>query len=293
VPEASPIVDRLRERLRRTASPAGGWAYYEARNSRIEPTCWALLATASPDNSAAAPHLAFLASLQQPDGLLIELAGEPPNFSHNGLAAWVLQQIGSTGGPDVSRLIAGLTAAKGVKAGNDGSPQDNSLQAWSWVPDTFSWVEPTAWCVLALKKSRAHTPSAAIDARIREAEAMLVNRACREGGWNYGNATILQQDLRPYVPTTALGLLAMSDLSANEAVQRSLMLLESTQLTEPSAFALALTVLALRSLGRDTSIAQQALEDAVARAEARGHLHAIAMAACALSPTGAADPAHV
>ena len=32
--------------------------------------------------------------------------------------------------------------------------QDGSLQAWSWVDGTFSWVEPTAWCLLLLKKWR-------------------------------------------------------------------------------------------------------------------------------------------
>ena len=35
--------------------------------------------------------------------------------------------------------------------------------------------------------------------------ALLADRACRGGGWNYGNANVLGQDLHPYVPTTAVG----------------------------------------------------------------------------------------
>ena len=45
----------------------------------------------------------------------------------------------------------------------------------------------------------------------QEAEALLRNRQCTTGGWNYGNAEVLGKKLYAYTPTTALGLLALSD----------------------------------------------------------------------------------
>src|SRR5439155_4953858 len=101
---------------------------------------------------------------------------------------------------DLQRLLDAIAAAKGMAVDIPDPRQDNKLQGWPWMPDTFSWLEPTAWCLLALKKARA------APARIAEAEKLIANRTCEPGGWNFGNASAVGQDLRPYVPTTALGL---------------------------------------------------------------------------------------
>jgi hypothetical protein len=50
-------------------------------------------------------------------------------------------------------------------------------------------------------------------------EQMLLERRCRDGGWNYGNRRVLGTDLPSYPETTALALLGLSrnptrDLSA-------------------------------------------------------------------------------
>ena len=112
--------------------------------------------------------------------------------------------------------------------------QDNSLQAWPWIPETFSWVEPTSWCLLALKKTAAQAPRNGAQARIREADTLLLNRVCTNGGWNYGNAAAFAQDLRPYVPTTAVGLMALQDRPRDPGVTRTLTFLDSARLAEPT-----------------------------------------------------------
>ena len=136
--------------------------------------------------------------------------------------------------------------------------QDNSLQAWSWIDGTFSWVEPTAWCLLALKQWSA-TPGASGDrTRIVVAEQMLLDRCCAKGGWNYGNANMLGQDLKPFVPTTALTLLSLRIESLPE-VARSVAFLEREATSERSGTALALALMALRAYGRSTDAVRDIL----------------------------------
>ena len=130
--------------------------------------------------------------------------------------------------------------------------QDNSLQGWSWLDATFSWVEPTAWGMLALQKAiRAGLlPEGPARARIAEAERLLIDRACRNGGWNFGNANVMGQDLFPHVPTTAIALLALQQRREEPTVARSLAFLESHWNEEPSTLALGLSLICLRTYGR-------------------------------------------
>jgi hypothetical protein len=286
------LADRLRERLLKEASTEGGWAYYPGKSSRIEPTCWTLLALAEtwPGDETARQaflnlHLRFLAGCQRADGLLAEVRPSAINFTANGLAGCALTFLSSDpGSPVVRRVLEGLVSVKGVRTAQDPtSTQDNSLQGWPWNPDTFSWVEPTSWCLLALKKAGSGSRSAAAAARIAEAERLLANRTCKAGGWNYGNATVFGQDLRPYVPTTVLGLLALQTRRTDPAVTAALAFLESARAKEDSGMALALTAVVLRVYGRPTGPIEERLAAVIARAEQRGNLQTLAMALYALS----------
>ena len=87
--------------------------------------------------------------------------------------------------------------------------QNPNLQGWSWTDGTFSWVEPTAWCMLAVKKLARSTPEAG--ARVAEAEKVLEDRACSGGGWNYGNPEVYGKSLLAHVPPTAAGVLALQN----------------------------------------------------------------------------------
>jgi len=290
-PSRVTAVRTLQGALIGAAHSGGGWPYYQAKQARIEPTCWALLALAAVsggpdelDRQRLHPHLGFLTRCQRPDGLLIDTPSLP-NFTANGLAACALTDLRAGEGPALNRLLDALSAAKGVAA--DNAPdlrQDNRLQAWPWMPDTFSWLEPTAWCLLALKKARAPGRGAA-EARIQEADRLIANRSCATGGWNFGNASALGQDLRPYVPTTALALIAMQDRQADPVVQRGLAYLKDARLNERSAFALALTALCLRIYGAPADdVESQLIEDA-GRAQRIGNIQALAMMLYALSAT--------
>ena len=91
-------VAAMRDVVVRGANVDGGWPYYEGRSSRLEPTCWALLALASGEHldAGAAPRGRFLTDSQRADGLLLEasIRGEGrPNYGFNGLAVLVMSTI--------------------------------------------------------------------------------------------------------------------------------------------------------------------------------------------------------
>ena len=280
------MTSRLRDTLIAAANPGGGWPYYAGKSSRIEPTCWALLAlTGTTENAAdwprvAGPHLQWLARTQRADGLLVDVAEAPANFASNGLAVCVLTHLG-TGAPNVTRIVDALIAAKGISVKEPDPRQDNALQGWPWLPDTFSWLEPTSWCLLALKKAGTQRRGAA--ARIEEGERLIANRVCEPGGWNYGNASVVGQDLRPYVPTTAVALLALQDRPHVPAVERSVVWLRDSRLKEPSASALAMAAIALRVHGQPVDDVEVRLAGDADRAERIGNLHAMAAMLYALT----------
>lgn len=280
-PPATVLLDALSA----GASAAGGWAYYAGKASRIEPTCWALLALDG-DRSAATPHRRFLLECQRANGWLVEDPAWPVNVGFNALTTFTWFAIPALATDAArERVLDALLTQKGVQAPPmEGSTQDNSLQGWSWVDTTFSWVEPTAWGVLALNAAvRAGVKSPAIDARISEAERLLLNRTCRDGGWNFGNASMLGQDLRPYVPITALVLLALQRRREDPAVQRSVAFLESHWPEEISATALGLSLIALAAFGRPIAAIEARLRQHAASAVAFGNFHGVAVSLLALS----------
>jgi hypothetical protein len=120
-------------------------------------------------------------------------------------------------------------------------------------------VEPTALCLLALKKWTRAAGARVDERRLRDAEALLVDRCCLEGGWNYGNANMLGQELPAYVPTTALALLALQDRRSEPAFTRSAAYLMREAESESSGVALALALLAMRVLGHSSGSVEASL----------------------------------
>jgi hypothetical protein len=287
-PSARDVHEKLRQALVRGANADGGWPYYGLKASRLEPTCWALLALSAAggpaDHQYVARGRAYMRALQRPDGLLAEAAAPGPNYAWNGLA--LLTDVTIHGAPMDAwqeRLVSGLLAARGIALPEGPSPvrQNNQLRAWSWTDDTFSWIEPTACCLLALKRARAGDPLART--RIADGEAVVLDRACDGGGWNYGNARVLGQDLRPYVPTTALALLAMQDRRSHPVIQRGMSWLDAHAMTEPAAMALSWVAVYRQVFQTPSPAVQARLIQQEAATNFLGNLHLTAMALYALT----------
>jgi hypothetical protein len=251
----SRIRSDLRAVLLAARNPDGGWGYAMGRRSRIEPTCWAALALGHSEGRG--PDCESLRVWTRQNDWLVDVAGAPPNNAFNALAALTFLQDASTAAL-AQPIVARLLQAKGRQFPQDDAlRQDNSIEAWPWTEGTASWVEPTAWCLLLLKKVRPQSTGREIAARIRDGERLLFDRVCRDGGWNYGNSQVYGQELWPYVPTTAVALLAMRDHRHESVVTRSLDQLQKDVANERSIVAVTITIICLRSYEIATDVLER------------------------------------
>ncbi|HXE79577.1 MAG TPA: hypothetical protein VNK41_02415 [Vicinamibacterales bacterium] len=278
----TPVRDSLRAALLESRNPDGGWGYRAGKKSRIEPTSFALIALAGVgraqgpaptdgtsgvepglDAPAAVDAATVFERFERRDGLLIDPGATHPNIAFNGVAALaaLYPPLGARG--FAAELLDVLVKRRGAEV--PPSPyivQDNTLIGWPWLDGNFAWVEPTAWCLLALKKRIRETqPDGDVVERIDQAERLLRDRMCRGGGWNYGNRLVMDKSLRPYASTTALGLLAMQDRPEDAAVKASREVLKRLCDRERSGYALALGALAFARLGMPNAKLESALVD--------------------------------
>jgi hypothetical protein len=178
-------------------SPArseGGFGPRPGMAAEPEPT--ALAAIALDDDEARE----WLAVHQRADGGFALVAGDVVSDAATALGALALGP-----GEARERALDHLVAHQAqLLESHPDSPHDNTLRGWGWTPDTFGWVEPTARAVLALQLLR---PSAS--GPLADGLAVLADRECVGGGWNYGNRVVLEVDLPPYAQTTAIALVAL------------------------------------------------------------------------------------
>src|SRR5207248_3650228 len=105
----------------------------------------------------------------------------------------------------IDHAVAWLLSNRGQAVPrSDNFGHNTELVGWAYAEQTHSWVEPTAFAVLALKAvGRGNEPAA------REGIAVLIDRQLPGGGLNYGNTFVLGQSTRPHIQPTGIGLLAL------------------------------------------------------------------------------------
>lgn len=268
------VQERAHRGLIAAQNADGGWGAVSAPPSETESTSLALLALSCSSTEKARGSVqnakAWLLERQRADGswphsdavpvshwmtslAVLALARSPEErpAAERG-ARWLLGQEGR-GHSWLTRLLFRLFPEK--------KPVDLDwdLTGWPWMPDTFSWVEPTSYALLALKSLRAGLSDPRVEPRISEAERMILDRTCAEGGWNYGNSTVLGEELWPYPDTTALALMALQDRPRGDEIQHSLSALERMSEANDSILARSLAILAFQSYGRDVSALRTAL----------------------------------
>ena len=242
--------------------PDAGWGYYAGiPQAYPEPTCYSLLALSDTAFSPTTP-LDWLASLVNPAGQLYLPNDDSPNWATSLLVIALsrLNQLPAVQQASVNWLLAWKSnyIDTSYMGGLNGS-----LIGWSWISDTFSWVEPTSYAVLALKLAGQGRHE-----RVKEAETLLFDRMCQPGGWNFGNPLVLGRPIEPSLPETAIALFALQDLpEAAGAIEKGLALLEQDTPRFPSALSLALTILCLDVFDRPTD---RYVELLLARQEADG-----------------------
>jgi uncharacterized protein (DUF362 family) len=219
------VIDSLPhlEALAAQAEPDGGWGYAAGQAGHLEPTCLALLALA-PHAKRYEKQLeagrAWLARCALPDGTFRLDRGRAEAVWPTALALLVQATLGCPAG-EIERTAAALLGIKGRACENEGAQKeindvDGVLVGWPWAVGNFSWVEPTAWACLALRRA-----GLGAEARAREGQRLLLDRILEGGGVNYGNRRIFGITLEAIPAPTALALLALQGQADDPRVRDS------------------------------------------------------------------------
>lgn len=266
-------------------SPGG---YEAAGPLASEPTALAALALAAAGQFAAARRCGdWLQTLQNRDGSIGVMAGQPDPHWPTSLAllAWTRldHAAGGSGyGDSIARATRWALDSRGTTTERKQQiGHDTAIVGWSWAADTHSWLEPTAFFVLALKAvGQGEHP------RTREAVRLLVDRLLPDGGCNYGNTIVLGQPLLPHAQPTGI---AMWSLGGEEVQDRrivsSLDYLEKQLSERTSTASMCYGLLGLAAHGRRPSDAENWLEAAYRREQQRGpYCYKLALIALAATP---------
>ncbi|HEY2411331.1 MAG TPA: hypothetical protein VGI40_03765 [Pirellulaceae bacterium] len=271
-----PILDRLAE------APAVG--YSPAGKPAAEPTAIAALALLAHERNSAATAIADkLVQMQQENGEVAVRPGEEwPGWPTSlAISTWcaithtdravgnALRGVPSGDAPNlektsllherISRAIEWLLANRGRGVERSGDFGHNTeLVGWAYAEGTHSWVEPTAFAVLALTAAGRQYEAAA-----REGIAVLVDRQLPGGGLNYGNTFVLGQQLRPHIQPTGIGLLALAgEADATGRIAKSIAWLRRSIGPQTTPTSLAWATLGLKTHGVTLPETDQWLENA-------------------------------
>lgn len=196
------------ERLIRSASAGGGWGYRPDQPAHLEPTCLGILAISPNQTPALQAAWQAIESNRHSDGSYRLARGRPQAAWPTALVLFTQAATGTANPTTVERLLA--LEGKVLKADPEVADMvdiDVRLMGWPWAEETFSWVEPTAWACLALRKAGQGSHR-----RVQEGLRLLLDRAFDTGGVNYGNRTVLGRSTEPIPGPTAILLLALQGL---------------------------------------------------------------------------------
>jgi hypothetical protein len=159
---------------------------------------------------------------------------------------------------------------------------DLELTGWPWFEDSFSWVEPTACALIALKSLRPDLPDSPTRSRIEEGERLILDRVCKGGGWNYGNSRVYDEELWPYPDTTAMALLALQDRPDLPEVRSGFKALDRMLARNDSLLATSLALVCGRVYERPVESLTRRVAEHLEAGSPWADVRALALAAIAL-----------
>jgi uncharacterized protein (DUF362 family) len=215
------IQRRAEEFLLAQRNADGGWGYAPGQATQPEPTALALLALGrrrEQHENVLRGGADRLAAMQDSWGAIRVPGGFAKSYWPTAVVVVALHRL-RLRLEVVGRSLGWLLAARSkTKDMNEELARDfeidASLVGWSWTEDTFSWVDPTAWVVLALRQTGNDSHPRTI-----EGLRLLLDRAYPEGGANCGNRRIYGSVTEPVPANTCSLLLAHAGLTDHAKLQ--------------------------------------------------------------------------
>lgn len=247
--------------LQKVQNADGGWGYYAGKMSFSEPTSFAILALGNSELYGVNTQkgLTWLTNQQLKDGGWKVSSNDDEASWVTSLAVVVMTAHGKQKTSHDLGITWLLSTHGHLLSGEKGLRLNTKARGWPWLEGNSSWVEPTAYALIALKLAMSQHDSglASCTGRIHDAEALLFDTMCEGGGWNYGNNRVLGVNLRPYLSTTALTLVALQGCEENEkahkAIQQSLNYIKTSVSLELSVLSLAWSIICLDIYGEETA----------------------------------------
>jgi len=215
------IIKATVETVRKRSLPEGGFAMHNGGSFRPDATAWVVMALEAYERNRYLTNTACqrLAGSQLPDGRITAVEGHPESYWPTSLAllAWKKvagfeQQVELA-----TQFLLNTTGKYWPKRKDAAVAHDTSIKGWPWIEGTYSWIEPTALAILALRSSGFHGHE-----RVREAVRMILDRQLTSGGWNYGNKIVFNKELRPIPENTGMALTALAGLVEKGQIKSSL-----------------------------------------------------------------------
>jgi hypothetical protein len=240
------LVDGLKERH----VSGAGFLIHHAGSPRVDATCWGILALSAEgsENRLVEDARRALAAAQWPDGRVCITRRHRDAFWPTPLAmlAWHPSRECKQPQEKAARFLLDFDQLRLIDDPDAAAiiGHDPTIRGWPWIAGTSPWLEPTAYCLMALRLAgfEAHE-------RTQEARRLIMNRQLSTGGWNVGNTTVYGNELRPVPETTGAALQALAGLVPRQEIARSIDYLRARlpHLTTP--FALAWAILGLSAWG--------------------------------------------
>ncbi|NOY27778.1 MAG: hypothetical protein GXP62_18090 [Oligoflexia bacterium] len=248
-------LDAGRAYLRRVRRADSSWGYTHGQAGQAEPT------------------------------VLVAAAGDGPEWlarswlaqASLGWAAFLLPAVAWERDPKLCERALDAIAAFHSTPVEGMEDFDATLPGWSWVAGTAAWVEPTAFAMLSLRRA-GRLPD-----RVDQGVALLLDRQCSDGGWNYGNPAMFGTDLAGHLDATGWALLALpARTQTQDAIAHGLHFIAGA-LDRPSTLNLALASLACAAHQTDPSPFLTLLAPRLGENGARGRADLTALACAALA----------
>jgi hypothetical protein len=258
------LIDQHVQTLTERFIDGGGFMNNAGGAPRTDATCWSILALncAGKYQELIQSARRYLAYTQVADGRVCITHEQPETCWPTSLAILAWQ-----GAPDhqqsqetAVRFLLERSEVLTPKTWKDIVGYDTTLRGWSWTANTFSWVEPTALAIIALRVVHRQNHS-----RAQDAVAMLMDRQLPDGGWNVGSTIVFGQALRPMPENTGIALQALCGLVPRKDIEKSIRYLGSCLERLHTPFTLGWALLGLSAWVEGIPNRQQAIMNVLQR----------------------------